>query len=104
MAKLSQAELVSIADGGFILRGPLTFDTVPVLWRDSARLLAGGRHGGATVNLAGVARADSAGLALLVAWQAQAAVAGQRLAYEAIPERLLAIARISEVDGLLSQA
>jgi len=104
MASTPQAELLGIADGGFLLRGTLTFDTVPLLWRDSARLLAGGKLGGATVNLAGVERADSAGLALLVAWLAQAAVAGQRLAYEAIPERLLAIARISEVESLLSQA
>ena len=103
MASTPTAELSSSPGGAWALRGELTFDTVPALWRESARLLAGAvTDGRVTLDLAGVARTDSAGLALLVAWQGQALAAGHRLHFEGIPERLLAIARISDAESLLT--
>jgi phospholipid transport system transporter-binding protein len=53
-------------DGSYAVRGELTFATVPGFLTGNGRLLAGGAA--VTVDLAGVDRADSAGVALLVEW------------------------------------
>jgi phospholipid transport system transporter-binding protein len=99
------AEVVGEADGRIVVRGALTFDTAAALERSARSLIeAAARGQRLDVDLQGVTRADSAGLALLVGWLAQAREAGATVRYSAIPERLLAIARISEVDGLLTGA
>jgi phospholipid transport system transporter-binding protein len=88
------------------LAGALTFATAPALATQGNHLLAARAAGGAgepfLMDLQGVTGADSAGLALLIGWIAEARRLGVTLRYHAVPERLLAIARISEVDGLLS--
>jgi phospholipid transport system transporter-binding protein len=100
---LEHAEVVGEAGGRVVVRGALTFDTAAALERSARNLIAAAARGeGLDVDLQGVTRADSAGLALLVGWLAQAREAGTTVRYSAIPERLLAIARISEVDGLLT--
>lgn len=88
------------AEGGLALRGALTVDTVPGLWKQSLRLF-GAQRKSLSVDLAGVDPVDSAGLALLIAWQARALQSQLTLRYTAVPERLLNLARISEVDALL---
>ncbi len=73
---MSEAAVGHGADpaGDASLSGELTFATVPQLWRDLER---GGLLRSATVaDLSAVSDADSAGLALLVAWRA----GGARLA------------------------
>lgn len=50
-----------------------------------------------------VDQTDSAGLAVLLDWLAEARRAGRRLRFENLPENLLRLARISAVDGLLQQ-
>jgi phospholipid transport system transporter-binding protein len=54
-----------------------------------------------TVNLSGVTRVDSAGLALLLEWLRQARSERRAIQFTALPDKLLAIARLSGVDGLL---
>jgi phospholipid transport system transporter-binding protein len=51
--------------------------------------------------MSGVDKADSAGLALLLEWKAQAAARGASISYKEIPDSLAAIARTSEVSDLL---
>jgi phospholipid transport system transporter-binding protein len=99
-----QAEITGDPTGQVALRGPLTFETVAALHARAESLLtaSGGRE--LQLNLQGVTDVDSAGLALLVGWVAAARAAGATLHFGALPERLLAIARISEVDGLLTDA
>lgn len=92
------------AAGRVVLDGALTVDTVAALAREAPRVLGAQRDGQVEVDLAGVTHADSAGLALLVGWLAEAKAAQVRLAFRAVPERLRAIARISEVEGLLTGA
>ena len=48
------------------------------------------------------ARADSAGLAVLLDWLAWGRRRSHRVSLENLPASLLAIAKISEVDGLLT--
>ena len=92
--------LAAAGDGRFELSGEIGFD-------DAARLLAAGDAAfgslqRAEIDLARVTRADSAGLALLVGWIADARARGVTVAFRGVPQRLHSIAKISEVDGLLT--
>jgi phospholipid transport system transporter-binding protein len=53
------------------------------------------------VDCSAVTASDSAGLAVLIEWLAWARRGGRELRYDGVPEAICAIARISEVDGLL---
>lgn len=83
------------------LQGELTFDTVAALWQGSDALLAQGTN--LVVDLQGVTRADSAGLALLVGLLRKAQQNGKSLKFTHIPEKLLAIAGVSGVAPFLTQ-
>ena len=56
------------------------------------------------VDLSAVATADSAGLAVLLAWVERARASGQVLKFSALPEQLLAIARVCGVESMLRAA
>jgi len=87
--------------GRFDLGGDLTLAWVGPL-RDLGRgLLAASKGAELHVDLKGVTRADSSGLALLVDWLAWARTAGRTLRYSNLPAELLALARLSELDSLL---
>ncbi len=83
------------------LDGPLTFDSVPALRPSGLGLLAPG-GGALTIDLRGVAAADSAGLALLIDWLAIARARGRTLRYVEVPEALRSLAALSEVEALIS--
>lgn len=53
------------------------------------------------VDLSDLVDADSATLAVLIAWVAQARARGGELRYHNAPQTLLNLARLSDVDGLL---
>ncbi|HWJ05511.1 MAG TPA: STAS domain-containing protein [Steroidobacteraceae bacterium] len=55
-----------------------------------------------TVDLSRVKEADSAGLAVLVEWLATARKRGTQVHYEGIPAQILAVARISDLEDLLT--
>jgi len=83
----------------FILRGELSFTTVMGLLRDSAALLW--RNPSVTLDLAGVTRTDSAGLALLVEWIRIARQRGKSIRFCNIPEQLMAVAQVAGLGELL---
>jgi phospholipid transport system transporter-binding protein len=56
------------------------------------------------LDLSGVADADSAGLAVLLAWIERSRRRGHALRYSGLPEKLRRIAKITEVDRLLVAA
>lgn len=89
-------------DGAGTVRvaGPVTYGTVAALLVASRPLLANRPE--VTIDLGGTTTIDSAGLALLIEWLRQARSAGQRLHFARLPEKLLAIARLSDVEGLLT--
>jgi phospholipid transport system transporter-binding protein len=94
--------LAAAGPGRFELSGDVVFD-------DAARLLAEGdaAFGGlreAEVDLARVARADSAGLALLLEWSVEARAAGRSLRYRNVPPAIASLAGISDVAELLAPA
>jgi phospholipid transport system transporter-binding protein len=55
-----------------------------------------------TIDLSRVTEADSAGLAVLVEWLATAKSRGTAIRYEGIPAQILAVARISDLESLLT--
>ena len=92
--------LARAADGTFELRGDVGFE-------DVSRLLAEGDAAfGALervdVDLAGVARVDSAGLALLLEWSLAARAAGRALNYRNVPSAVASLAGISDVAELIA--
>jgi phospholipid transport system transporter-binding protein len=80
-------------------RGELGFETAAEALQAGLALLPKGRP--CTIDLAGISDTDSAGLAVLVEWLAVAADGGGSLAFESVPAQLRAIARISDLEGLL---
>ena len=79
--------------------GALVFETAARALREGTALIVD--QGEQVVDLGGIAEGDSAGLAVLVEWLATARARGVGLRYENLPEQLLAIAKISDLDGLL---
>ncbi|MGH8259510.1 MAG: STAS domain-containing protein [Steroidobacteraceae bacterium] len=92
--------ITQTAPDHFAVRGPLTFAT-------ARRALTGGLEAFASspgpieVDCSGIAASDSAGLAVLIEWLGWARRARRELRYASVPATLGAIARISEMDGLL---
>jgi phospholipid transport system transporter-binding protein len=94
------ASLVAVGAGRFALSGPVGFRTARDLLATGACLNAGGS---VVVDLAGVTAGDSAGLALLLCWLAEARAAGRSLRFENLPGPLRALARISDVESVLDR-
>ncbi|KAA0209065.1 MAG: STAS domain-containing protein [Proteobacteria bacterium] len=90
-------------EGAFRVTGMLDFTSVPQVWAASQPLL---QQAGSSpsVDLEGVTRVDSAGLALVLEWVALAGQNNQRLRILRAPDKLLALARISETEGFLAAA
>ena len=93
--------LVADGTGRFRLSGAAIVPTVTLLRTTGLRAFAAST-GEIVVDLSAVARVDSAGLALLIDWLAWARAAGRVLRFVSPPGALLALARLSDVEALLS--
>lgn len=96
---MRQAALRTGPDGRLSLEGELSFETVVQLLGEIRRLLD--KDTEIRVDLQGVSRADSAGLALLVEWMRIAKELGKSIQFLNIPQQMLAIARVSGLDQVL---
>ena len=94
--------LVASADGRFAAEGPLTFATARRA-RELGELTVARAAAGSALEIAcaGITASDSAGLAVLLDWLGAARRAGRTLRYTQLPPGVTALARISEVEGLL---
>lgn len=91
---------VAASDGDTLaIRGALIFATAQRACTEGARALAAGTQ--TRLDLAGVTRADSAGLACVVALAAAANSAGHRLQVVHWPEGLRALAEVCDLAPLL---
>lgn len=100
-SKKEQSVAVTLnAEGIVCVSGELSFNTVPALVLNNRDFFK--NNNGLDIDLANVSRADSAGVALLVEWQRQARKQNQSICFHHIPSQMLAIARLSGVDELLS--
>ncbi len=82
------------------VKGVLHFTTVTTLLRLGSEAIASGRA--AVIDLSGVKDSDSSGLALLIEWLSIARAEGKSLRYENIPTQLHQLARLSDVEELLT--
>jgi phospholipid transport system transporter-binding protein len=97
---MADAQLLDNGDGSWLLQGELDFASVPsVLTHAGMNML--GKHQ-VTVDLKGVTRADSAGLALLVEWLRESEIAGNTIKFVNVPAQLLSIARVCGLEEILS--
>lgn len=88
--------------GCFLVSGELVFATVPELLEQGRHLLATGDA--IELDFNGVAKADSAGLALMVEWMRAAQRRRVDIVFRNIPEQILTMARVSGVDTILPLA
>ena len=96
---MSKFELQDMGEGRFALTGEITFETAERVLLASEEPFE--QHTRIEVDLAGVTRADSAGLALLLEWITWANHTVREIRFLSMPERILAIARTTEVEQLL---
>jgi phospholipid transport system transporter-binding protein len=80
--------------------GSLVFSSVGALLSAGSEAIENGRA--AVIDLAGVTNSDSSGLALLIELKSVAKYARRTLRYENVPSQLHQLARLSEVDELLT--
>jgi phospholipid transport system transporter-binding protein len=90
--------------GRVVVTGELTFASAREARQLGVLVLESSRADRIVIDCAGVTRADSAGLAVLLDWLAWGRRKSRSVSLQNLPESLVAIARISEVDGLLSAA
>jgi phospholipid transport system transporter-binding protein len=88
--------------GRIVVTGELTFASARDARQLGVMVLESSSAGRIVVDCAGVTKADSAGLAVLLDWLAWGRRKSRAVSLENLPPSLIAIARISEVDGLIS--
>ncbi len=97
---MTDAQLETLSPGHYRLSGELSFASVPALLGQAQTLF--GDAGDIRVSLAGVSRADSAGVALLIEWRRESDHRGRSIAFTDIPPQMLALAQVCGVDELLA--
>jgi len=98
---MSEFTIEHIADGRFAISGELTFGTAEKILRASERLFDD--HTQIEVDLTEITDSDSAGLALLLEWVTWANHSVREIRFTGMPEKILAIARTTEVEHLLAR-
>jgi len=98
---MSKFELNDLGEGRFELTGEMTFETAERILLASEEPFE--QHTRIEVDLAGVTKADSAGLALLLEWITWANHTVREIRFNSTPERVQAIARTTEVEQLLKR-
>lgn len=95
---------ISGAGGQFQVSGELSFGTVNAVLDESRRSIFTQPAPEIDMDLNGVSRADSAGLALLIQWMRMAQANNSEIRFHNLPQQLLAIARAGELESLLPVA
>ncbi len=97
---VSAFQLTAAAPGTLAVSGVLNFDTATAAWQAMRTALDDGAA--VRLDLAGVQQSDSAGLSCVIAVLAESARRGRALQAVHIPGGMLALARVCEIDQLLS--
>ncbi len=99
-----RVEISESTPGRVTVSGELTFASAREARQLGLLVLDGSRAERIVVDCGAVTRADSAGLAVLLDWLAWGRRRSRAVSLQNLPQSLIAIARISEVDGLLTAA
>lgn len=98
---MADYELKDNGDGQFSLSGEMTFDTAERILARSEQPFE--QHTRIEVDMSGVTKTDSAGLALLLEWVTWANHTVREIRFTEIPDRITAIAKTTEVHELLTR-
>jgi phospholipid transport system transporter-binding protein len=98
---MSSFTLEDQGDGHFSVTGEMSFDTAERILQASEGPFE--EHTRLEIDLSGVTMSDSAGLALLLEWVTWANHTVREIRFSGMPDRVLAIAKTTEVDGLLTR-
>lgn len=98
---MAEFELRDAGSGRFALSGAMTFGTVEQILRQGEELFEA--HTRLEIDLSGVEKSDSAGLALLLEWITWANHTVREIRFTGMPDRVLAIAKTTEVEVLLTR-
>lgn len=98
---MSEYTLEDRGEGRFALSGEMSFDTAERILKESGEPFE--EHTQLEIDLSGVTLTDSAGLALLLEWVTWANHTVREIRFSGMPERVLAIAKTTEVEGLLTR-
>lgn len=88
-------------EGKFVLSGEMSFDTAERILKRSEAPFE--EHTQLEIDLSGLTLSDSAGLALLLEWVTWANHTVREIRFTGLPERIMAIAKTTEVDRLLTR-
>jgi phospholipid transport system transporter-binding protein len=99
-AAAAEGVFVGVSPDVFRLEAPLTLLTVAAL-RSPGLTLIGAAGSTLTFDLGAVPEVDSAGLALLIDWLAEARARQRTLRYLKVPEALSELAKLSDVEALI---
>lgn len=92
-------ELESLGNGRFIVSGELSFATAEDALNEGSRLFEHFQE--LDLDFAHVDKSDSVGLAVLIEWISRANRDGKEIHFRHVPQQLLSLATISEVENLL---
>lgn len=97
---MNNAAIQPLGEGRFLLTGDLDFDNVPQLLGTSTSMFA---HEGErlVLDLSGVRRTTSVGLAMMIEWLRRARQANKSIEFHNVPPQMLSMAKISGLDGIL---
>jgi len=100
----ARIETREAASGRFAVLGELVFATARRISEHAIQEFAACTARSLAVDLSGVRVADSAGLAVLIVWLEWAHAHTRELTFSGVPAGIRALARISEVEGVLEKA
>jgi phospholipid transport system transporter-binding protein len=99
---MTEASTVEFGPSGrVVITGDLTFASIPDLYHQAMSRLSSGEEVIDTIDLSGVTAVDSAGLALMLEWQAIQSSMGRAFQILNAPASLLSLARLCESIELL---
>ena len=96
---MSDFELKDLGGGRFELIGEMSFVTAERILEISEKIFT--QYELLEIDMSQVSKADSAGLALMLEWKAQASRRSCTINYIGVPDSLLAIAKTSEVSNII---
>ena len=96
---MDEPRIEETGHGSWLLVGDLNFTSVPALGGGLDMGSADRTH--ISIDLAGVTRSDSAGLALLIEWLRESERLGKTITFMNMPAQMQSIARVCGLDGIL---
>jgi phospholipid transport system transporter-binding protein len=98
---VSDIQIEARGNGQYFLAGSLTFANVPNVYAEGNALFDSDTAA-LTLDLQGIERTDSAGLALLLEWLRNAQQKNKTIRFRNIPPQLQSMIRLSGLDDILS--